>query len=89
MLHGKSYSGVSVREVDIIAERVDICPAVVLTKGYYEYEACLFFNWELNDQRQSKNTSLRLNINHNISPTCFDLAFNSVQQYATTRLSHD
>jgi hypothetical protein len=89
MEHGKSYSRDSVREIDIIADGVDICPALVLIKGYYEYEWCVFFfNWKLNYQRQSRYPSLRLNINYDISPTCFGLAFNSVHQHFSTRLSH-
>jgi hypothetical protein len=33
--HGKAYNGAIGREINIIAERTDICPALVLIKIYY------------------------------------------------------
>jgi hypothetical protein len=41
--HGKLYLRVIDREVDIIAQRVDICPALVPIKAYYKYKSCVPF----------------------------------------------
>jgi len=42
--------------VDKIAQRVDICPALVLTKAYYK--GFVSFIWELNDLRWGRNPRL-------------------------------
>lgn len=52
MVYGKPYFRVGGKEVDIIAERVDICSALVLVKAYHKYRTFLSFIWELDDQRQ-------------------------------------
>ena len=52
MVYGKSYFRVIGKEVDIIAERVDICPALVLVKAYHKYRSSVSLIWELDDQRQ-------------------------------------
>ena len=52
--HGQSYLRVILRAVDITAERVDICPVLVLAKTYYKYKSFVSFIWELNDQRWSR-----------------------------------
>lgn len=46
---GKSYCGVIGREVDIIAYRIDVCPALVLIKACYKYKGCVSFIWVWND----------------------------------------
>jgi hypothetical protein len=55
MEHGKSYCGVIGREIDIIAERVDMCPALLLTKVYYKFKGCVSFMLKLNNQRQGRS----------------------------------
>jgi len=53
--YGKSYLGVIGRKVDIIAQRVDICPAVVFQRLIINKKRSVSFIWELNDQRQGRN----------------------------------
>jgi hypothetical protein len=38
--HDKLCNGIIVWEIDIIAQRTDICPALVLIKAYENYNCC-------------------------------------------------
>ena len=51
MERGKLKSEVIVREIDIIAQKVDIHLALVLIKAYYKYKGWVSFIQELNGQR--------------------------------------
>ena len=40
--HGKLYNGVIGWEIDIIALRIDICPALVLIEAYCKYKGYVY-----------------------------------------------
>lgn len=40
--HGKLYNGIIDWEIDIIALRTEICPALVLIEVYCKYKACVY-----------------------------------------------
>lgn len=42
MNHRKLHNGVIGWEIDIIAQRIDICPAFVLIKSSYNYKSRMF-----------------------------------------------
>lgn len=58
---GKSYLGVVDRKVDKIAQRVDICLSLVLSKAYYKYRTFVFL---FGNPRWGRNSPL-VNIYHN------------------------
>lgn len=63
MERSKSYCGEIVREVDMLAKRVAVCPTSVLIKAHYKCQCCMSFSiWELNDERQTRSPRLRLTI---------------------------
>jgi hypothetical protein len=39
--YDKLYNGIIGREIDIIAQRIEICPALVLIKAYCKYKGCV------------------------------------------------
>lgn len=41
--HGQSFSEVLGRKIDKIAQRMDICPALVLIKAYYKLKVSHVF----------------------------------------------
>ena len=45
---GNYKMGLLVGKWILKAQRVDICPALVLIKAYYKYDGCMSFIWELN-----------------------------------------
>jgi hypothetical protein len=53
--------GLLMRKWILIAEKVDICPALVLVKANHKNQSCVSFVWELNGHRQGRNPDLRLN----------------------------
>ena len=53
--HNKSYLRVTGRKEGITAQRVDICPALVQSKAYYNYPSFMSFIWKLNGLRLRTN----------------------------------
>ena len=56
-----SYNWAIDREVDKIAQKVDICPTPLLLRFIINVKT---FIWELNDQRKGRNSQLILILNH-------------------------
>lgn len=54
--HSELKLGITGREEDIIAQWVDTCPALALTKAYSKYKMYMSFTWELSDLRQGRSS---------------------------------
>ena len=67
MEYNKSYLRVVDKEIDIIAQRINICPALMLNRAYCKYKSYGSFIRELNDQSWHRNPQLGLNISTTIS----------------------